>query len=65
MKIKAWGIEQSVCGADLNYFYWFASKEARDEYYEKHEYCDKIRCRIVDTDDVIVYNDYEDWANRH
>ena len=58
MKIKAWGIRQAVWGADWKDYIYFATKEARDEYYRKHDYCDKLRCCMVDTDESAVFADY-------
>lgn len=49
MKRKAWGVEQAIWGSDHHAFYWFGSKEAREEYMKKHDYCDRIRCRTIET----------------
>lgn len=61
MKIKAWGIEQAVWGLDRHSHVWFANKEARDKYYAEHNYCAKLRCRMMDTDDVNVYQTYGEY----
>lgn len=58
-KVKAWGIEQAVWGRDTHEFYWFASKEERDKYAADHDHLDKLRCRMVDKDDV--FETYEAW----
>jgi hypothetical protein len=65
MKVKAWGIKQAVMGADYPRTYWFASKEARDEYYEKHDHCDKLNSRMIETEDsdgVYAPHVYADYA---
>ena len=61
MKVKAWGAEQVVIGADWKRKVWFDSKEARDEFYKEAEYVDKLRCRMVDTDEVDVYHTLSDF----
>lgn len=57
MKIKAWGIKQGVWGGEP-VCYWFASKAVRNEYYAMHNYCDKLRCKLIDAD--CVYNSIEE-----
>lgn len=61
MKVKAWGVEQVVIGADWKRKVWFDNKEARDEFYNAAEYVDKLRCRMVDTDEVDVYHTLSDF----
>ncbi|MDD6879554.1 MAG: hypothetical protein PUD59_04950 [bacterium] len=56
MKIKAWGIKQGVWGGEPQYYY-FSSKEARDEYFNSHDYFDKLRCKKVDAE--YVYDSVE------
>lgn len=63
-KIKAWGVEQAVWGALYHDFYWFASKEERDKYYAEHDHLDKLRCRMVEKDNVFeTYEAFKKWYN--
>ena len=58
-KIKAWGVEQAVWGAMNHDFFWFASKEERDKYVADHDHLDKLRCRMIEKENV--FQTYEDW----
>lgn len=61
MKIKAWGVKQAVIGASRMDYFWFADKADRDKYLSEHNYCDALRCKMVDAD--IVYSSYGDYEN--
>lgn len=63
MKKKAWGVKQAIWGSDHPEYYWFGTKEAREEYMEKHDYCDRLRCRTIETDDQFLqfFETYEDY----
>ena len=58
MKIKAWGVRQSVLGGSETTIF-FDTKEERDNYCSENDYCSKIRCKEVDTKKVIVYDTIE------
>ena len=60
-KVKAWGVEQAVSGASGHDFIWFATKEARDQYYNDHNYCDKLRCKLQP--ECYVYKSYDEYKN--
>ena len=57
VKVKAWGIKQGIWGGEPEY-YWFSSKAVRDEYYSSHNYCDKLRCKLVEKE--YVYDSIEE-----
>lgn len=57
-KVKAWRIEQAVWGADRTSILYFHTKEARDEYYDTHDYCDKLRPVMVEEFDEYGHPNY-------
>ena len=64
MKIKAWGVRQSVLGGTETTIF-FDTKEERDKYCMQNDFCDKVRCREVDTMNVIVYDTIENERRIH
>lgn len=64
-KVKAYGIKQTVLGQSKAMIIWFTSKTSRDEYYNNHDYCDKLRARAIEIDRYYtnVYGSYKEYLN--
>ena len=52
-KKKVFGIRQGVWGADEPHIIYFDNKEAQQDYYDKHDYCDILKPRIIEFDEFI------------
>lgn len=60
MLIPAWGIKQAIWGKDQPEVFYFRSKEERDEYFSKADYCDKLKKRSVNPSEVQLFDTAEE-----